>query len=236
MKLHRFLGNFDFKKGNLKIFDKAIINQIKNVLRFETSDKVILCDGKMQEAITAISVIGKDFVEFEIKEVFENKNDSEIYGILYCSILKRDNFEIVVQKATETGIKEIVPIISKRAVKLNLNLNRLNKIIKEATEQSERGIMPVLNLPIEFSNALKTSNENNLNLFFDKTGDDIFKIKKKSGANQRIGIWIGPEGGWDSEEINMAEESNFKTASLGKFTLRAETAVIIASYIVMNFK
>ena len=140
------------------------------------------------------------------------------------------------QKAVEAGIKEIVPVISKRAVKLNLNLKRLNKIIREAAEQSERGIMPILNKPLELSKAIKESQSNNLNLFFDRNGSEfseVLGIIKKDDL-KKIGIWIGPEGGWGEEEVKIAKENNFKIVSLGKLTLRAETAAIIASYLIEN--
>ena len=79
-----------------------------------------------------ILLLAKDKAELEILEIIKNKNESENHVNLYCSILKKENFELAVQKAVEVGVKEITPIITKRTIKLGLNTERLEKIIKEA--------------------------------------------------------------------------------------------------------
>lgn len=127
MKSHRFIGDFDFKKHFAEISEKEFVNQIRNVLKLRKGEKIILADGKLKEAAAEIKDIKKNSVELEISEITENKNESSVRGILYCSILKKQNFEFVVQKATEAGIKEIFPVISDRIVKTNVNLERLKK-------------------------------------------------------------------------------------------------------------
>lgn len=234
MKLHRFIGNFDLLEKFLKIEDREIINQFRNVLRLKISDKVILSDGKSNEAMAQIKQIGKNFIDLEILKVVKNQNESLVNAILYCSILKKENFEVAVQKAVECGIKEITPIITNRTVKLNFKEDRVKKIIKEAAEQSERGVLPILNSVLSFKEALIQAGQNNLNLFFDPMGIDLNKKKFKIKTKDRIGLFIGPEGGWDDEEIKSAKENNFKIISLGNLILRAETAAAIISYVV-NF-
>ena len=128
---------------------------------------MILCDGKLDEAVAKILLLAKDKAELEILEIIKNKNEPENYVILYCPILKKENFEIAVQKAVEVGVKEIVPIITARTVKFGLNKERLEKIIKEAAEQSGRGILPNLNEAIDFDKAIiEAKNKNEVNLFF----------------------------------------------------------------------
>lgn len=234
MRINRFFGNFDFSKKIIKIFDKKIFNQIKNVLRMNVGNKVILSDGKLNEAISRIKNINKDFIEFEVESIYKNQNESKIHSILYCSILKKENFEFVVQKATEVGVKEIIPLICKNTIKLNLKEDRLNKIIKEAVEQSGRGILPILHSPIKFENAVEQSSENDSNLFFDPNGAPFSQMSKVKRQMLNVGIWIGPEGGWNNKEIEIAKENDFKIVSLGNLTLRAETAAIIASYLISN--
>lgn len=232
-RINRFFGNFDFSKKNLKISDKDLYHQLKNVLRMKIGEKIILLDGKLKEVLAEIRNLNKDFIEFKIIKIKENRNESGIYGILYCSILKKDNFEFVAQKATEIGIKEIIPLICKNTVKLNLKERRIRKIIKEAGEQSERGILPILHSPIKFEDAINKSSENDFNLFFDPSGMTFSQMPK---VNQmlNVGIWIGPEGGWSKEEIDLAKEKKFKILSLGKLLLKAETAAIVASYLICN--
>ena len=231
MRPHRFIGNFDLSKKELSISNADFVNQARNVLRLKTGDELILCDGKMNEAVAKILLLAKDKAELEILEIIKNKNESENHVNLYCSILKKENFELAVQKAVEVGVKEIIPIITARTVKLGLNHERLNKIIKEAAEQSGRGVLPKLDEAIIFDEALKLAKENDLNLFFQvgypPLGHSMSKFKK-------VGVFIGPEGGWEEEEIEKAQSNGFTIVGLGKTVLRAETAAIVASYLAIN--
>lgn len=232
MRLHRFLGNFDFSKKNLKIADGDLINQIKNVFRLKSGDEIILTDGKEDDALCKILSLKKDLLEVEVAGVRKIEKEPPTNAVLYCSILKKENFELVAQKATEIGVKEIVPIITKHTIKLGLRGDRLEKIIKEAVEQSGRGVMPELKKPMPFQEAVKDAQNNDVNLFCDESG---LPLGNTATGKKRIGIFIGPEGGWDESELefiaNLPEESNFKIINLGLLTLRSETAAIIASYL-----
>ena len=240
MRLNRFIGNFDLSKKEVSVNDADFINQAKNVLRLKYGDKLILCDGNLNEAVAEIVNLNKEFVELKILETYKNQNEpaspadgTERNIILYCSVLKKENFEWAVQKAVEVGVKEITPIITARTVKLGLNKERLEKIIKEAAEQSGRGILPRLNEAMDFDRAVDLAkNNNDLNLFFNIGGKNV----QHSMSNiSKIGIFVGPEGGWDEEEIKKAQSSNgFTIVGLGKTILRAETAAVIASYQTVN--
>lgn len=231
VKIHRFLSHFEGHERNIRIYEKEVVSQMRNVLKLKEGEKVILADGKLNEVLGTIGILGKDFVEIRVEEFYKNKNEAFANVVLYCSVLKKENFELVVQKATEIGVKEIMPIISKRTVKLNLNKSRLEKITKESAEQSGRGMIPILHDVADFNTAIKRASMNDINLFFDGSGKNLKDVSFH--GKQRIGIFIGPEGGWDEEELRLAKENNFKIASLGKLTLRGETAAIIASYIVL---
>jgi len=232
MHCHRFVVTDDFNNKYLRIFNPQILNQWQKVLRFKPGEQVILVNGLNQEAVAKIISLNNEFAEVEILEARDNKSEPKIDTILYCSILKKENFEWIAQKATEIGIKEIVPLITKRTIKLNLNKERLEKIISEAAEQSGRGIIPVISNPMRFEEVIKFAQNNNLNLFFDPSGEPFSKTLVKT--KKKIGVFIGPEGGWDDEEIFIAKHNDFKIMSLGKLVLRAETAAIISSYLVVN--
>src|SRR3989338_3475436 len=244
MRLNRFFVNENLNARDITIRDTDFINQIKNVLRLKNGDKLILCDGNLNEAVAEIVNLNKEFVELKILEIYKNQNEPaspaggpERNIVLYCSVLKKENFEWAVQKAVEIGVKEITPIITARTVKLGLNRERLEKIIKEAAEQSGRGILPRLNEAIDFDEAIKSSKENGLNLFFQAGYLDIVhKWADRLKYRQcKIGVFVGPEGGWTEEEIKKAQSSNgFTIVGLGKTVLRAETAVVIASYQTIN--
>ena len=149
---------------------KKIVGQISRVLRLKIGEQIILSDGELNEKLVEIKEISKNFIEGIVLKSYKNENEAEVYGILYCAILKRENFELVVQKAIEIGISEIVPIITERTVKLNLNYERLEKIIKEDSEQSGRGRLPVLKKDMKFKEAIESAKKNNLNLFLDSSG------------------------------------------------------------------
>ena len=233
MHLHRFVVSDDFSGRYIRIVDPEILHQWQKVLRFKPSDEVILVNGQNKEVLIKIVAITNDFAEGEIIEVRDNQNEPKIESLLYCSILKNENFEWVVQKATEIGIREIIPLVTKRTVKLNLRKERLEKICHEAAEQSGRGIVPIINNPIKFEEIMRFAKNNDLNLFFDPSGESFHQSIIKKGT-KKIGIFIGPEGGWDEDEIFMAKHNDFKLVSLGKLILRAETAAVISSYLVVN--
>lgn len=228
MRLHRFFVKADFDEKSIFVENKELVNQIKNVLRLKVGDEIVLSDGRLTEAIVKITSITEKNLTAFVLNTRPNTNESKNHTILYLSILKRENFEIAVQKATEVGIKEIVPIVSKRTVKFGLKNDRLEKIIQEAAEQSNRGIVPRLHESIELEKAIIGAKENNLNIFFHPVGGPIPNFKEKN----RIGIFIGPEGGWDESEIMLAKNYNFVLAKMSPLSFRAETAAIVASYIV----
>ena len=234
MRLHRFIRNFDFSDDSFVISDKEIFNQIKNVLRLGAGDKIILGDGKENEALALINKFEKNKLEVKILEKNKNKNEPETRATLYCAVLKKENFEIVAEKATEIGIAAIVPLITKRTVKFSFKRNRLEKIIHEAAEQSGRGVVPILGEPKEFKKAILQAASNDLNVIFDPRGNNFYDVFGPKKTKQLIGIMIGPEGGWDESEIIFAKENNFKIISMGSLILRAETAAIIASHLILN--
>lgn len=230
MRLNRFICQFNPKDKVMLISNPELVNQIRRVLRLQVGEQIILCDGKSREALVKITEIGNN-IKTQVIEINENKSESSVYGILYCAVLKKENFEWVCQKATEVGVKEITPIITQRTVKLNLKHDRLQKILKEAVEQSGRSIIPILNPIIDLKTAIEQAKNNNLNIIFEQSGESFKNLKLET---KKVGIFIGPEGGWDEKEIKFAKENGFIFASMGKTTLRAETAAIIASYLVEN--
>lgn len=238
MRVHRFIGDFDFSGRFLIIGDLDILNQIKNVLRLKRGDYIILSDGRLKEAKAKIINIGKNELGLEIIEIKKNLNEPSARIILYCSVLKKDNFEWVAQKATEIGVKEITPIICEHTVKIDLNFPRLKKIIQEASEQSERGRAPTIKEIVNFSDAVVDAKANSLNLLFDRHGLCFSDVKKVASSTDspKIGIFVGPEGGWTDQELRLAEENDLQIISLGKTNLRAETAAIIASYLVLHIR
>ncbi|MEI8339352.1 MAG: RsmE family RNA methyltransferase [bacterium] len=228
MRINRFYFAFDITKKEVRIEEEGLVNQIRNVLRMAVGDPIQLFNGQGQEAKSTIADFDKKSVTVSVEEVFDGLPSADNQAILYCAVLKKENFELVVQKATELGVAKIVPIITERTVKLGLNMERLHKIIIEACEQSGRGFLPEIVEPVDFTWVLSEAKNNDVNLFFHFSKTKISAGDKISG---QVGLFVGPEGGWSDEEVDLAKESGCKIVSFGENVLRAETAAIIASYL-----
>lgn len=236
MRLHRFIGDFSAKGGPASGWDKElviknpqIIKQIKGVLRLEIGDKIILGDGRASVAEATIIEMSHGNISVSLQKI-ESKEEAETKVNLYLAILKKENFELAVQKGVETGVSNIIPVITERTVKTGLNTERLLKIIREASEQSGRSIVPALSPILDFKDALIDNPETEEKVIFHLENAPYSPEKNIKSSN----IFIGPEGGFTEKEIELAKEAGYTVASLGSLTLRGETAAIIATYRAVN--
>lgn len=227
MRLHRFIGTFDLSAEQLIVDDAELSSQLSKVLRLKSGDEVILCDGNGFEARAEIRSIRATSASFKLGKKERVVSEPESSVTLYCSILKRENFDLVVQKATEVGVKKIVPLICERTVKQELKADRLAKIAKEAAEQSGRGVVPVIGAPLSLSDAFTEGAKYGELFLFDPTGAPL---SSATSTARTVALFVGPEGGWSDAELGLAKQSGMQIVSLGALTLRAETAAIIASF------
>jgi 16S rRNA (uracil1498-N3)-methyltransferase len=236
MKIHRFIlpGAELPQTANIvfTISDKDCVHQIKNVLKLKPGERIIICDGRGGEAAGEICESGRGTVSVRTLGYSRSLNEAKRGVELYCALLKKENFEMVVQKATEIGAIKIIPLITDRTIKLNINLSRLKKIAKEAAELSGRAVIPEITNPIKFEQAIREAVDNQINIFFTPGGSAV-SAEMLSGINL-IGVFIGPEGGWSEQERYLAETGNLYIGSLGKTTLRGETAALVAVYAMIN--
>jgi 16S rRNA (uracil1498-N3)-methyltransferase len=236
-KAPRFFIEKKLDQQEILIQDKNIIHQLQKVLRKKTNDEIVLLDGNGKEFFGTIKeiskkeiIINRDKITIHESEKYET-DDKNILNtnkvILAPSILKKDNFELVIQKCTELGIKNIQPIISERTEKDNLNFERLEKISKEASEQSEKIFLPEIFETKKLEDFLSRQTSKNIfTLEFNYEEFEISKFKKMSGE---IIFLVGPEGGWGETDIKLFEKFKVKKVSLGQQILRAETASIALS-------
>lgn len=228
LKRHYFIGNFDFSLKEIICLDTDIIHQLKEVLKLKESEEVVLGDGMGKAVIAQIEKINKKEINFSVKSFLPGAvNNKKI--VLYASLLKRDSFEWLLKKAVEAGVSEIVPIVSERTIKSGFNEKRWQKIIKEATEQSQSLILPKLWAVQNLKDALK--NKKGATIFFDPAGQDIKKVKVNDST---VSLFIGPEGGWTDKEIEIGKNSGGQLINLGASVLRAETAATVAVYLAKN--
>lgn len=230
-KLHRFIGIWQLALGALRIDDEALAHQLRSVLKMKVGEMVLLADGTGQEAHCRIVQYDRGAVVFECLSIGSNASESALRATLFCAVLKADHFELAAQKATEVGVTEIVPVVTARTVKQNLRVDRAQKIVREAAEQSGRGIVPKVQEPRSFDEACTQASALDANYFFDPSGDAFGGVPK---SVRSAGIWIGPEGGWEEGEVERARMLGMRIVSLGSFVLRAETAAIVAAYAVVH--
>jgi 16S rRNA (uracil1498-N3)-methyltransferase len=228
MKIHRFIGNFDLKADRLKLPDEES-HQIRNVLKLKPTEQIWLGDGQGNDALAVILDIGKKTVEVGIQDRLVNAAEPKHAVALYCAILKHENFDLVIQKATEVGATEIIPLITARTVKTDVKLERLWKIAKEAAELSGRGRIPVVRSPSRFAIAVENAASDAVHFMFDSSGTQ-FKMPPAKSV-KALAAWIGPEGGWNEEELELGRVKGFNIATLGPRILRGETAAIVATYL-----
>jgi 16S rRNA (uracil1498-N3)-methyltransferase len=229
MKIHRFIGQYDLSGNTVEILDPQIIKQIRGVLKLEVGEKISLSDGKGTEALVSLLLVSNDKIEGSIDSI-ETKVHTDKKVHLYLAILKKENFELAVQKAVEAGVSSITPVITERTVKTGLNMERLEKIILEASEQSGRSIVPTLSPILNFEPALAFGLGSEEKVIFHLV-DQKYKANQKAKS---ASIFIGPEGGFTEKEISLAKLASYDVASLGSLTLRGETAAIIATYRAVN--
>lgn len=230
MRLHRFIIDVPLREGSVTIDSADLVHQWASVLRLQAGDFLIVADGEGNEADAAIDDISRKSATITIAAVRTVKGEPKRHVTLYCSLLRRENFEWVVQKATEVGVMTIIPLLSERTVKTGIKMERLQKIAREAVEQCGRGVVPAILEPIEFDSALEESKDNH-NIFFHLGETDS---SWKENLGESCALWIGPEGGWTENEAVLAEEHGHTIASLGSLALRAETAAVVASFDAVN--
>lgn len=232
MKIHRFIGNFDFTQSPLRITDERIVHQIRQVLRLKRGEQVTFVSENSAQATGIIHDIAKDSITVMIESVNTAVTKPRRLVTLYCALLKKDNFELVVQKATEVGVSTIVPVITSRTIKKGTRPVRLNTIAREAAEQSGR-----INIPLVFEPHTvegmwqRIAEKKEAALFCDNDGKPFRDLTISEGP---LAVVIGPEGGWSEEEKALAHHHGALITTVGSTTLRAETAAIIASYLAVN--
>lgn len=225
---------------NTCIIEGEDVKHISRVLRCKENDKLEVCDMDNNEYICEIREINKDNILLDIIEKVNIKRESNLKVKLYQGMPKGTKMELILQKLTEIGVDEIVLVQTKRSVtkidnkKEDKKIERWERIIYEAAKQSKRGKIPQLTGVLTFKEALEDMKNNDLNLcpYENERTISIKESLKNSNANT-IGIFVGPEGGFEEEEIEKIQNIDGQVVSLGPRILRTETASVVASSIVL---
>lgn len=227
-------------ESNTCIIEGEDVKHISKVLRCKSGEKLEICDNDNNEYICEIADIDKSIVELNILHKVDIKRESDLKIKLYQGLPKGPKMEMILQKLTEVGVDEIVLVQTKRSVakvddkKEDKKLERWERIIYEAAKQSKRGKIPRLRGILSFKEALLEMKENDFNIApYENERTKSIKQAIKGVDINNIGIFVGPEGGFDESEIEAIEDIGGQSVSLGPRILRTETASVVASSIVL---
>lgn len=222
MKIHRFYVGQTQLEDSLVIRDQGLTRQWVKVLRFQPGQHIQLFNADQIERRYQIIAVNNHAVELTVvSEVVASRPDRELYVL--WSLLKSDHNDLVLQKCTELGASHFVPLISQRTIRRDYNVERGTKIVIEAAEQCGRVDVPIVHAPLTVEAALEKY----------KSQARLYACQQGSAAalqsDGSVGVLLGPEGGWAEPELELFSRLELPMIGLGLFTLRAETAAIVAT-------
>jgi len=228
MRVHRFYSGSGIQlKQNFWLHDSALLWQWNKVLRFKPGQELILFDGKGTDRLYKLTELSKAEAHLQmVTELAKQLPRRHVY--LFWSLLKKDNNDHVLQKCTELGVSNFVPIISERSVRTGFNMDRARKIVIEASEQCGRSNIPQVREPVHLEKVLDEYRDK-MPLYVCEQGSTQPKI-----SDDKLGVFIGPEGGWSQNELDVFTDYNLLHVAISEHTLRAETAAVVASSLVLR--
>ena len=204
-------------------------HHIAKSLRMRPGEPLILCDSIGTDYNCEIEQIDGETVTVKVLNFCRSVSEPSVFVTLYQAFPKADKMDAVVQKSVELGVSRIVPMLSERCVSrpdekaVKKKADRWQKIAEEAAKQSGRGVIPQVAPSLPFRAAIQEAEKAGEILFFYEGGGE--HISALVGPKtQKLSLFIGPEGGFDPEEIRLATEAGIQPITLGKRILRTETA------------
>lgn len=218
------------------------VNHIKNVLRMKIGEEIEINDGNSKKYLGSVAEMSTDEIVVEIQSTSTSDTElnSDIY--LFQGLPKGDKMELIVEKSVELGVKTIIPVETKRAIvklddkKKQKKVEKWNGVALSAAKQSARGCVPTVEPVMSINNAFEKAKELDHVLVPYELAKGMVDTKQAINnikLGESIGIFIGPEGGFDDGEIEKALATGAKPISLGSRILRTETAGITTLSILM---
>lgn len=212
---------------------------ITRVLRLSEGDEITVCDAEAFDCLCRVAAVSKDEVTAEVLQRTPNPAEPNVCITLYQGVPKGDKLDTVVQKCVELGAVKIVPVAMKRSVAVIKDpvkrAQRLQKIAYEAAKQCGRGRVPEVGCAMNFAQAVAEAAKADICLL-PYEGEKLRSIKtvlSEVKDVKNISIFIGPEGGFDLSEVELAKQNGFAVVSMGPRILRTETAPLAAITAVM---
>lgn len=229
-------------RGNRVVISGEDVNHIKNVLRMREGEEISVSNGEDgKEYRCGILELGEEII-CELRFIKEDGVELPSKITLFQGLPKADKMELIVQKAVELGVYEVVPVSMRRCVvkldekKQKSKILRWQSIAEAAAKQCKRSIIPQVSTVMSFKQALAYAKEMDIVLVPYEMAEDMPKTREIIGSvkpGQRIGFFIGPEGGFDEAEIEEALKGGAVPITLGKRILRTETAGLTVLSILM---
>lgn len=244
-----FVNNNQINNNNV-IINGEDVNHIANVLRMKSGDKIQICDtDTSNNYIVELQEFSKKEISAIILEKISSEAEANVNINIFQGIPKSDKMELIIQKSTELGAKELTPVDMERCVsKINKKdeskkIERWQKIAEVAAKQSGRDIIPKINNIVKINDICENISKLDFVIVpYEKEEQNNFKntielIKNKYENTEKekvsIGIVIGPEGGFDSNEIEKLKNAGAQIITLGKRILRTETVALAMVSIIM---
>ncbi len=238
---HFFVTPEQVKEDRIQI-EGSDVNHIKNVLRMKIGEELHISDGNNKKYLCEIAKVSADMVLAQIKE--ELASDTELPSKIYLfqGLPKGDKMELIVQKAVELGVYEIIPVSTKRAVvklddkKAAKKVERWNSISEGGAKQSGRNMVPKVKKVMTYKEAMQYAKDLDVVLLPYELAEGMEDTKQCIEAvrpGMSVGIFIGPEGGFETSEVEYALEQGAKAITLGRRILRTETAGLTILSILM---
>lgn len=232
--MHQFFVEASQIHDKTVIIEGGDVNHIKNVLRMKVGEELSVSNGEDgREYRCGIVRIEEDRVVCEIRFVKEDGVELPARVYLFQSLPKADKMELVIQKAVELGVYEIIPVETGRSVvkldakKALQKTARWQSIAEAAAKQSRRRIIPKVAAPVSFEQALTRAEAMDVKLIPYELAEGMEHTKQifsNLEEGKDIAVFIGPEGGFEEKEIIRAKEYGIQPITLGKRILRTETA------------
>jgi len=232
--MHRFYVNSSQIIEDTVVITGSDVNHIKNVLRMKQDEEIVICNGQGKDCYCIINKVSEAEITAKIISVKDTGTELKARITLFQGMPKKDKMELIIQKAVELGVNEIVPVMTKRVVvkledkkKEEKKLERWQAIAEEAAKQSHRGIIPLIKPVQSYKEALSNAKKMSYGIIPYENASGMANTKMiMNNLNQydSIGVFIGPEGGFEEAEIAMAVENQIHPITLGRRILRTETA------------
>jgi 16S rRNA (uracil1498-N3)-methyltransferase len=236
-RVNRFFLTTESFRDDTVTFPRNISHQLSHVLRLRPGDHVVALDGAGMEAVVELTTVADEAVG---RIVGRRPNNAEPVAQVHVfpAIIKAMKLELVFQKCTEIGAASITPVRCERSVAEfsgSARCARFETIVREAAEQSGRGLVPIVGPTLGLADAFERAPHRSLVFSPDRSGGRERAIEDALTDDQTsVGVFLGPEGGFTDGEIDLAETCGHELVSLGPRVLRAETAAIVATALVIR--